>query len=558
MMTKNEKLNMRLRYERFQQYEPFFTFEPKINNKEDLYRLYNEEVSVTHKDCGRTESIVISKWMSLHSVNKGVPKERYLYLCNYCSREIRNEIFQKKLDEVYKGDFLLVDNYNGKKEACLIKHNSCGGIFSIVGESVERSRLMCKVCKKSDIYYETEKQEEKNSQLKNELKNKGFENFIPITNFEAKNKPVTFKHLTCGETFEKTPQLLLKLKNKDRCPKCLDGKARSKDQTERNEYFQGKMNQVNGKKYILISNYKGQNTVVTVKHIKCNNEFPIYSEMLIREEYKCPHCESKNIKNNKYISLKEKIEVYEKMLNNEYKILTPFVSELDTVSIKHRKCEHIFERTMVTFLRSKGKILCPECQNKKRLDDIEKKLHKKYNDEYKILNIRTTAGYKKIVEVMHSKCKNSFETNLHSLLSNNISHCPHCSHRINSTSKLKGAVFNKYKGEYIVLSEYHKSSVDIYFRHVKCGHKFKMTSRKFMDYVTPCPNCRKKKKRHSIEKAQEKVNEVFGNLFTLCGIYVNVNTEMPIKCNACGKVLDYSVNNLLKRKACPSCKTRKL
>lgn len=491
-MTKKEKLSLQLKYERFQKYESFFTFNPAIKNKEDLHKYYNEEIEIIHKKCNRKTKIILSKWMSLHSVNKCVPKKDYLYLCTPCSQEIRNKNIQKKLDELYKGDFVLIGNYNGKKNPSQIKHLSCGKTFSIVGESLEKGRLTCKKCKKSNIDYETKKQKKEEENFKNELKEKGFNNFILTSKFKSKNELATFKHITCGEVFEKTPASILKLRNKDLCPKCIEGKHRSKKQIERNEYYQYRMDNINGKKYILMGDYKGQKHTVLVRHIDCGKEFLVHSTTLIYREYQCPYCETNSIKNNQFMTIKEKIKIYEDILNNEYSIMTPFTGEQDTIKIKHNKCGHTFERTVVTFLRSKGKMLCPKCREELRQKEFKQKIFKKFN------------------------------------------------------------------GEYTPIGKYVNSETQMVFRHKTCKRKFKSTTKNFMNCKTPCPYCQNKKRALGMKKAQEKINKKFGNLFKICGIYVNLKTEMPVKCNACGVVLNVKLCNLIKRKGCPECNTEKI
>lgn len=558
-MSKNkENQNAILRYKRFNQYEPFFIFEPEINNKEDLAEHYNKEIKITHKLCGHEMNMVTSKWMSLHTVNRGVPKENYLYLCNKCSKEIRNSKFQNFLDSKYKGDFVLVGDYAGDKKTNILRHMSCGNTFEIVGESVRKGRLTCKICKKSDAEYEKELQTKRDNQLKEDLKKNGLNDFIPLDPCQSKVKAIRFKHLKCGNVFEKSPQALLKFKNKDICPKCDEGKARSRNQQDRNEYFQAKLDKINGEKYLVVGDYKNLQSSVLVKHIDCGKEFRVYAEIMAYEKYPCPHCESNDIKNNRYLTISEKIECYEDILDNEYKILTPFIDDSDTISIRHESCGHIFSRTVTTFVKSKGRTLCPECRKQNTYKKLLGKLHNKYGNEYKVVKNIGYSNNKRQVLVMHNKCNRTFGTTLNSLLSIDINHCPYCSGQINSTEKLKERVFEKYNGEYLVVSEYINSSVKVDFRHKNCGKKFSLTSRNFMNYKTPCPYCRKEKRNLGMKNAQSKANAKFGNLFTLCGEYKNVFSKLPIKCNACGEVIEDSLSNLLKRTRCVKCKAKYL
>ena len=554
-MTKNERINLRLKYNRFLKYKPFFSFNPSINNREDLQEYYDKEIQVTHLKCGKIMNIKLSEWMNLHSTNRGVSKEGYMYLCNHCSQEEKNRSFQEKLDKNHNKDFILISNYEGKKKPVLIKHMTCGQEFSIIPEYNKSDGLICRGCGKTSEYYENKIKEEKDLEFKKELKEKGFENFIPLEQYTSRTTIMKFKHTHCGNVFEKTPQSIFKLKNKDICPKCTDNfkNACSQSQDDKNKYFQGRLDRLYDKKFVLIGDYKGVNSKVKIKHLKCGDEYFKYSQTLLKGNYKCYCQKSQTTKNNEFITLSEKIKIYENILNNKYKILTPFINESDNIKIKHLDCGHEFERTVITYVRSKGRILCPICNKKARFEKLKEKIYEKYGDEYVITDGIEYSDYKGDIEVFHKKCGKKFVSNFNVLLSRAKDHCVHCNPRITSDKAFRQAVFNKFRGEYLVLTPYINSKTEIYFRHKKCGKKFKLTSREFLNYITPCPDCKKKRKSFSINQAQERVSAKFGNLFTLCGIYVNMHTTLPIRCNACGGVIEYTVNNILRKKGCPCC-----
>lgn len=555
-MTKNELTNLRLKYNRFLKYKPFFEFNPQINSKDDLYKYYNEKIQITHRKCGESMNIELSKWMSLHSINRTVSKEEYSYLCIYCSQKEKNEKFQEKLDENHNKEFQLISDFNGVKKSVLIKHIKCGHEFNIIPDYIKIHKLVCKNCGETSEYYENKIKKEKDDKFRKELVEKGFENFIPLEQYTSRTTLMKFKHIYCGNTFEKTPQSLLKLKHKNTCPECDDNfkNACSPIQENKNKYFQGRLDRLYNKKFILLNNYEGVNSRVKLKHIDCGKEYIVHAQSLLKGTHKC-FCQNNEygIKNSEFIPLSEKIKIYESILDNKYKILSPFVNERSTIKIKHLQCGHEFERTVVTYLRSKGNILCPECKKEARFKKYKNKIDERYKGEYIITDTIKYSDYKGDLEIIHKDCGKKFISSINTLLGKGDNHCPYCTQRINSETKFKQKVYDKFKGEYLVLSPYINARTPIAFRHKKCGKKFNLTSREFLNYITPCPDCKKKKKAFSIKQAQDKVNKKFGRLFTLCGIYVNMHTPLPIKCNSCGNVIEYTVNNILKKKKCPCC-----
>lgn len=561
-MIDKELINLNLKYNRFLKYKPFFDFKPQINNKYDFNVLYNKEMEITHKACGKKHTIKLSEWMHLHSKNKGVSKIEYKYLCNYCSQEEKNEKFQKKLDIHHNGFFKLVSNYNGVRKYLSILHTECGKTFELVPMYNKIENLKCRECGETSFYKKTKITEDKDIEFRNKLLENGFINIIPLEKFESNKKEIKFKHLYCNNIFKKTPESLLQLQNKNICPKCDDylPNASSPHQENRNKYFQGRLNRLYGNKiFELTGDYNGNKSDVKIKHLKCGFEYTIYAPKILNGKYKC-FCEDSKygVKSLNSITISEKIKLYENVLNNEYKILTPFITSADTTKIKHKKCGHEFERTVHTFLRSKGRILCPQCSKKQRFEKYKKQVEEKYQNEYTITENIPYKDYRSDIEVIHNKCNKKFISNFNILLNDSLKHCPHCNKRITSDKEFKKQVYDKFKGEYLVTSPYINHSTPIYFRHKKCGKRFSLTSRKFLMYVTPCPDCRLKKKSLSIKEAQEKVNNKFGNLFKICGIYKNMHTKLPIKCNQCGNIIEYSIVNLLNRTKCPCCKTKYL
>ena len=61
-----------------------------------------------------------------------------------------------------------------------------------------------------------------------------------------------------------------------------------------------------------------------------------------------------------------------------------------------------------------------------------------------------------------------------------------------------------------------------------------------------------------LKKAQEKVEQNSGDLFTLNGIYRGIKNEIPVSCNNCNHVFISTPKNMFKRKSCPNCNATKI
>ena len=555
-MNNREQINLNEKYKRFKKYSSFFCFNPEINTAKDIEKYYNKPISITHKECGRVMDLTLSKWFSLHSKNKNVTKENYLYLCNHCSKEYVEKNLQDFLSEKYHGDFVVVGDYTGSKKPIDIKHKSCGETFSKTPEMIYRDRLICKKCRKSDYIYEQKKQDEKNNYFDKQLKEAGMNEFKRCGDCISKSKPVKMYHERCGNYFTKSLSGLLKLKNTSLCPKCKENRFKSSLQSEKNQYFIEKLEKYHGDSFKLVGDYNGNENLVELEHKDCGNRFKEYGQTVIMNSYTCPYCNDR-IKRSNHISYNQKIDMYEKELDYEYKILTPFTRETDSIQIMHKECGHKFKRSVSVFLKSKGTLLCPHCKNIDKYNNRVEKLNKLYDYKYEVISdpvFKTTDT----IKIRHKDCGKTFDSYFKLLLSRKKEYCPHCNDKITSTEKLKAMVFKKYKGEYIVLGEYFKSNYKMSFRHKNCGKITRLTSKEFFDYKTPCKHCRKKGNPFTLKEAQERVNKRFGNLFTLHGEYKNSETDIPVKCNSCGNIFETSLATLLKKRRCPVCKTKKV
>lgn len=543
------------KFAKFEDLSKGFRFTPSISNAKEYKDLYESEVEVEHLECKQTFKIVLSKWTNLHAVNRSVIDEKRTHLCVICAQEKKNLNFQIELDKKYDGDFLLKSNFNGDKNPVVLYHESCGQEFEVVPEHYRRISILCKKCGKRDAKFEEEKNKKRNDELSIYLKDNGLVNYIPLSDSKGISKKMMFKHSLCGHVFERTPRDLVKFAGRKECPECIDMRYRSESQEERNAYFQDKLNEVH-KNYLLVSDYSGQSSDIKVKHLKCGNIIDVNSETIRKDRYQCPYCESNNLKNSNYISLSEKIRLYEEELDYKYKILTPFVSLGETITVRHEVCGEEFSVTGNTFIKGKKQEICPVCKRKKRLEKALKKLKDIHGDDYVLLNPEDFESTTKPLRFKHVKCNSILDKTFSALWSVKGEFCSECSPSIDTTSKLKSYVFRRFKGEYTVAGEYIKSEIPIAFRHKKCRRLFYMSSKDFQNRKIPCPHCSKESISLGMEKAQEKVDAKFSGLFKLCGNYKNMYKEIPIVCNSCSTVFNDNVATLLKRGGCPECKAK--
>lgn len=547
------------RYLRFKKFAEEFIFEPEINSFEDFERLVDTELTITHKSCGFSVKSTLDDWGKKRSASTiKLDSDEYLYLCPQCSEKVLREDFQNYLDENYNKEFVVTGKYTGSKKSIEITHILCGTSFEVSPSNAKQKTIICKGCNRSDSKRELEKIKIKNDELKEKLKENGLLDYIPLEDFVGYTKKMKFKHLRCGNIIEETPQSLLrpKIVNKHLCSQCPEVLLNNETDIKlRTSHAQDILNLLyDNNKFKIVGEYDDNDNSIRLKHEDCNKEFSTFKKSLFTKPVKCPHCETNNFKNNKFISLREKIELYENELDNQYKILKPFIEDEETVPFKHLECGHVFERTVASFLRAKGKIFCPKCREKAHLDSVVEKLKNKYDNEYLICDIKKYGNVRTPLDFKHTTCGHIFESNLEKMLNNKTIPCPKCNPNSKTIESFKSKMYEKCKGEYTLTGEFKGFSKKTTFRHKTCGRGFSKTPHNFLTSNIPCTHCSKEEPLMGIKEAQKRVNKTSNGLFKLNGIYRGILKDIPVTCTECGHVFESTPKKMFLRKKCPNCK----
>lgn len=547
-----------------EKYKEYFVFSPNISTIEDLEENLDKEVSITHKECNHIETEMLSEWLRKVPYKLKSAKSKDLkFLCANCS----TKELQKKIDYMYNGEFKIVGSFVNTKTKLEIYHTKCDETFTVRYESIMSGKMKCKVCKHSDINLKKEKEETKEIWFLNKLKEENLNDFIPQEPYRGYTTEILFKHEKCNKTFSETPRNFFRRKNK--CPHCnaeafiinsSKEKVTSKNlTTDKIQLIQNKMDlYYNGEfKYLGIN--PNDKYTVELEHTKCKRTFIDYRKKLYTNKIECPYCsENKAIRNN-FISIKDKIKIYEDKLEGKFLIIDGFTNQKEKIRVKRVKCGHIIHRSLDELLKTNYSDSCPECKRLDRLESLNTKLELKYNGRIIVLNGKEKyKNNRSSLLFLDNRCNEKFISSFTDVLNSNNFKCPNCETNNNLTSSIKSEVYTKFKGEYLMLSDYIDSKTPIKFRHTTCNHIFSKTKHQFFNAKIPCTECSKKSRSLGIKKAQEKVNKKFGNLFTIRGIYVNNTTDIPIICNNCNTVEEISLNKLLNRKQCIHCKSKYL
>ena len=185
-----------------------------------------------------------------------------------------------------------------------------------------------------------------NEEFINEIFNLVGNEYKVLSEYINTNTKIKMKHNKCGNEYLTTPNNFL---SGSRCPKCFG--TPKKTQKE----FENEVNNILGKNYIVLSKYKGTNTKVKMKHLKCGYEYEVKPSRILEVD-RCPKCFG-SIKKSQEEFIKE---VYE-LVGNEYEVLSEYINNKTKIKMKHNKCGTVFYPIPGNFINCNTR--CPKCKS---------------------------------------------------------------------------------------------------------------------------------------------------------------------------------------------------
>ncbi|WP_142415403.1 hypothetical protein [Hathewaya massiliensis] len=205
--------------------------------------------------------------------------------CNQCSNKKRakklnytTEEFKKEVYTLVENEYSVLGEYTKSRNKILMKHDECGHEWYVAPYSF-KAGTRCPKC-----FGNSKKNTE---QFKQKIKEKHGKEYTVLDEYINSQTPTLVKHNTCGYEWYATPNNLLQGHN---CPKCAGNIKKTQKQFGKEVYA------LEGNEYIFLENYINNNTLITVRHNKCGNEYKTTPSDFLRGR-RCPKCnESKGEK----------------------------------------------------------------------------------------------------------------------------------------------------------------------------------------------------------------------------------------------------------------------
>lgn len=191
---------------------------------------------------------------------------------------------------------------------------------------------------------------------------------------------------------------------------------------------------------------------------------------------------------------------------------------------------------------------------------IEKLKIKFPNEEYKIIYMGKNSHENSIFKC--KLCGRHIEVKTGELFKEKRKHiCSKCYYKRQDTIKNEELIKERLKNKAYNITFFIKDRNGIRHNMVnftcqKCGRINTKEVANFLRQKYNCNYCEGKKESKDTDRFLEELQQKAGNKFTLLSEYINIKTNIRVKCNNCGFIRDVKPNTLLSSCYCPKCEKR--
>ena len=183
------------------------------------------------------------------------------------------------IDNLVKEGYSLIGNYSGGyKNLFSVSHNICGYIFNTNVKNI-RKGVRCGKC--------SGRKKKTNQEIQDLIHDISGGEYIKISEYKNSQTTICIKHKKCGHEFNARVR---DFKNGSRCPECFGSKKYTDEEIDK------MISDLVGKEYVRVGKYINRKTKISLKHIKCGNEYMV-DWGNFKKGRRCPLCnESKGEK----------------------------------------------------------------------------------------------------------------------------------------------------------------------------------------------------------------------------------------------------------------------
>lgn len=324
------------------------------------------------------------------------------------------------------------------------------------------------------------------------------------------------------------------------------------------EEFRKKLKDARGGKVELLSEYNGSTKPIKVRFTQCGHIVTINRPYNLLNGSKCVICRDHGLRKSPQQFEKE----FNRLVGNEYTLLTPYKTSRTKIKVKHNKCGNVYTVLPNRFI---GGDRCPKCSSNHKLttSEFKDRLNTKFPNKFTILG--NYQGMSKKIKTLCNLCGNEWFPTPTNLLQGHG--CPKCraiklseSRRLDKNTILS-RIENNFNGtiQIIDIDNYENVNTTLQYKCLVCGN-YSQASVENLLQGHGCPYCanqhRNDSKRLNLNIVKKRIKELSsGEYVCVGGAYKNNTSPIQLKHVECGTV--FTTNFLVFSNGaitCPSCR----
>lgn len=251
------------------------------------------KVLMKHKICGKIYEIYPNNFLNhsgcphcgrerakqaLHKLNKNRLKNKCLKT-EGGKHSSAIEVFIERVHQLTNGEYQPLTDYIKSNVKLQMKHELCGHVYPVTPNQFLNGNR-CPKCAK----IKRKKQPSKsNETFKKEVEMMGAGEYVVCTPYQKAKTELEMEHLPCGQSFNIKPTEFIAGK---RCPICFP--KRNRVRKTHADYVEV-VKEIGQGEYELVSEYKHSKQHVQMKHLVCNEVFPVRPDIFSNGS-RCPKC----------------------------------------------------------------------------------------------------------------------------------------------------------------------------------------------------------------------------------------------------------------------------
>lgn len=268
--------------------------------------------------------------------------------------------FYSKFD---RNEYEVLGRFVKSSEPILIRHNECGIEYYARPYNLYMGKGCAKCCNKI-----------KHSEFVKMVQKKLGPSYKVLTKYKGSKRKVIVRHDGCGETYEVTAEVLW---NGHGCKKCAGTAKLTTAEVKK------RIREISNGEYEFISKYKCNNKPIILRHISCEHEFETTYSLFISLGIRCPLCSG-----NHRLSHEEFVKKVNRLVGNEYSVLSQFKGVGRKIKMKHIVCGHEYLVTPFDFNRGRRCPKCNESKGEKLISKILDSMGVSYKRQYRFKDCR--------------------------------------------------------------------------------------------------------------------------------------------------------------------------